>query len=217
MVAVQVEFGFISFMKLKRKLVWKELLQTRDRTLWRAQARKMRDPFGTLLSLTYEPDDLIRWRAIEAIGILAGELAGKDLERIRELIRRQFWLMNDESGGLNRSAPEIIAEILVNVPPLSDEFSGFLVSYLNEEPFEISACRAIARIAEKKPELEKQAVPALRRMIHVYHNQIASYALYALRQFGASDDLPEGSNRPGVFHTVIIYDPNSGQVQTIDI
>lgn len=136
-----------------RKATVRNLLKTRDFDgLWE-WADSMRNPQRTVLSLAFDQNELIRWRAIEAIGKLAARQADLDIEKTRDLIRRLFWLMNDESGGLGWHSPEMIAEILVNVPALIYEFSPLLVTYLREEPFERGTHFAIYRIAsvDRKP------------------------------------------------------------------
>jgi len=103
----------------------------------------------------------VRWRAVEAIGLVAGDLARPDPERVRDFVRRLLWQMNDESGGLSWLSPEIIGEILVNVPTLADEYAPLLLSYLREEPFERGAHQAICRLARKRPDLFRQGLPLL--------------------------------------------------------
>ena len=60
--------------------------------------------------------------------------------------------MNDESGGVGWHSPDIIGEILVNVPSLIDEFGDLLLAYLKEEPFERGIHRAILKVASINPE-----------------------------------------------------------------
>ena len=105
-----------------------------------------------LLSLTFDGDRLIRWRAIEGMGVLAQMLAEDDLDKVRDILRRLFWSMNDESGGLGWHAPDVIGQILVNVPELIDEYGTMLSSFIIEEPFERGTHRAISRIARLKHE-----------------------------------------------------------------
>jgi len=92
---------------IKRKSKVKELLRERDYDNLQKWAKNMRNPQRTLLSLAYDTDELIRWRAIEAIGKVAQIQAESDIEKVRDLIRRLLWLMNDESGGLGWHSPEI--------------------------------------------------------------------------------------------------------------
>jgi hypothetical protein len=74
--------------------------------------------------------------AVEAAGQMAAVTAESGLEPVREVLRRVIWLMNDESGGVLWQGPEILGEILVQVPDLRPEFAPLLPPYLVEEPFE---------------------------------------------------------------------------------
>ena len=107
--------------------------------------------FRHLLTCVHDRDETVRQRAIVACGRVAGVLADHDLDGVRELIRRLLWWMNDESGALLRVAPEILAEILVNVRELVDEYAKLLPRYLDEEPFGPSARRAIDRLGGVTP------------------------------------------------------------------
>jgi len=68
------------------------------------------------MSLLFDRDKVICFRASEALGKVAAMEADKDLEPVRDLLRRLFWMMNDESGNTCWYAPEAIGEILYNVP-----------------------------------------------------------------------------------------------------
>ena len=86
-------------------------------------------------------------RAVRLIGMAAGNQAVKDLEPVRRLIRRFFWMMNDESGNVGWKAPETIGEILHDVPQLIAEYSRLLSSFLDQEPFRTGVRIAVSRIA----------------------------------------------------------------------
>ncbi len=100
-----------------------------------------------LQSLLFDDDDLVRWRAVEAMGLAAAARARRDLEPVRELVRRTLWLMNDESGGLLWLGPQVIGAVLANVPPLCEEFLEILESFLEEEPFRAGTRWALWRLA----------------------------------------------------------------------
>ena len=126
----------------------RELLERRDTERLLDWAGSMRNPRRTLLSLTYDASELIRWRAIEAIGKVCAQDAASNPDKVRDFVRRLLWLMNDESGGLGWRSPEIIGEILVNVPDFIKEFGALLPAYLVEEPFEAGAHLALYRVAQ---------------------------------------------------------------------
>ena len=107
----------------------------------------------TLQSFLFDGDELVRWRAVEAIGRAAGVRARSALEPVRELLRRTIWLMNDESGGLLWHGPQVLAAVLANVPALREEFGAILGSFLEEDPFRAGTRWALWRLAPSHPEI----------------------------------------------------------------
>ncbi|UCD17733.1 MAG: hypothetical protein JSV44_02190, partial [Candidatus Zixiibacteriota bacterium] len=136
-------------------------MERRDFDMLSRWAILVRNPLGILLSLTYGDDELRRWRAIEAIGKVAGWLTIRGIEKVRDFIRRLLWLMNDESGGLGWFCPEIIGEILVNVPALAREYAGLLPAYFHQEPFEKGTHQAVYRVAQVCPLPFVKSIPKL--------------------------------------------------------
>jgi len=128
------------------------ILRNRDQAALLEWVESVRSPFRVLLSMTYDRDVLMRWRAIEATGWVVATGAASDLDKVRDMLRRLFWQMNDESGGLAWHAPELIGEILVSVPVLIPEYASLLLSFLREEPFEGGAHFAVYRAAQVNPE-----------------------------------------------------------------
>jgi HEAT repeat protein len=118
-----------------------------------------------LRSLVFDPDEVVRWRAIEALGRAARAQAGRDLEAVREQLRRTLWLMNDESGGLLWCGPQLMATTLANVPALAPEYVALLAGFLEEEPFRVGTRWAVWRLATvADPEVARLAsdlVPSL--------------------------------------------------------
>lgn len=97
----------------------------------------------------YDAEDIIRWRAIEAVGKLMGYWHPKKPERVIEYIRNLFWSLNDESGGIGWSAPQTIAEILVNLPELIDPYGPMMIhSSLEEPPLVKSGLWGIGRLGK---------------------------------------------------------------------
>ncbi|MFC1705810.1 DVU0298 family protein [Planctomycetota bacterium] len=137
--------------RAKRKEAVRALLMARDVDGLLSWARQERNPTTVLASLLYAPEELLRWRAVEGLGRLSTQVAEGGLEGVREMVRRAFWAMNDESGGLLWNGPEVIAEILWNVPALVTEYVNLLPHFLREEPFERGAAWALARLAPLRP------------------------------------------------------------------
>lgn len=129
----------------RRKKELKELLLEHDWTRIQQWVNSNNNAFGTLSSLFFDPNRLVVWRAIDAAGRIAKD---SDNEKVVSALRRLFWLMNDESGGVSWHAPEAIAEILCAVPDLMGEFGQLYLSFIIEEPFEAGVCWGINRLCE---------------------------------------------------------------------
>lgn len=144
-----------------RKVALRKLLESRDHSALLAWGREEPHTQRTVFSALYDPDELLRWRAIEALGLLAGQESHRDIERVREWLRRLLWSMNDESGGLMWNGAEAVGEILINVKTLIPEFVIILHSFHQEEPFEAGTYMAIARLAGPSPAQVAQFAPFL--------------------------------------------------------
>jgi hypothetical protein len=134
---------------VRNKQILRGFLENRDReglVRW-ADGRK-KGITSLLALLLYETDELIRWRCIEGLGLLARDLAPRGLEQLRDIVRRLLWTMNDESGNVGWFAPEAIGEILANVPRLARESARLLPNFLAEEPFERGTHWAMVRVAQ---------------------------------------------------------------------
>ncbi|MFC1791615.1 DVU0298 family protein, partial [Gemmatimonadota bacterium] len=73
---------------------------------------------GSLVSLTFDDDPQVVWRAIEAMGMAAERLSPSSPHYVKEHMRRLYWLITEESGGVFWRAPECMAELAVRMPRL---------------------------------------------------------------------------------------------------
>lgn len=119
-----------------------------------------------LISFLLHKNELVRWRAVIAIGAVVAALANEDTERARIIMRRFMWTLNDESGGIGWGAPESMAEIMVRNENLAKEYAPVLVSYLNPdgnyleyEPLQRGLLWGLVRLAQVRPELVSGAAP----------------------------------------------------------
>ncbi len=138
--------------RVARKQRVLELLANRDLDGFSTWMAEDGSPAAVLVSLLFVNDELLSWRAIEALGKLMGAKALDDPEIVRDYLRRLFWSMNDESGSVIWNAPEAIGEILAQAPDLAHEYTLRLLSFLHEEPFERGAHWAVARLAKVRPD-----------------------------------------------------------------
>lgn len=86
---------------------------------------------GHLFSYFYHNNELIKFRATAAMGLLGARIAKNHMEKARVVLRRIMWNLNDESGGIGWGSPEAMGEILFHSPELAMEFKSILFSYLD--------------------------------------------------------------------------------------
>ena len=107
-------------------------------------------------------DDAVKWPAVIAMAAHIMDLAGKNLEAARNLMRRFMWQLNDESGGIGWGLPEVMGEVMARHEGLAQEFAPILVSYIREdgnflefEPLQRGVIWGIVRVAQTRPGLLK--------------------------------------------------------------
>jgi hypothetical protein len=205
--------------KLNKEAI-RMLLRERDTAAISAWARSGRGQLRTLTSLLFDVEPIIFWRAIEAMGRAAAVVARYDPERVRLQIRNLLWLMNDESGGLCRRAPEAIAEMLINSPELISEYVPLLPRYLWEEPFERGIRFAIYRLATMRPETRQVFASCLGDLIkslEMPSESIRGYSLLALKPM-RHELYESGLALPDVMPaTIPVYNFDTGELRQITI
>ena len=204
-------------MGAKRKAKARELLEKRDLEGIIGWTEETRSALSTLFSLTFEKDERIRWRAIEATGKAATVVAKQNEERVRDFLRRLLWLMNDESGGLGWHAPETIGEVVFNLPALASEYVVILASFLRAEPFERGTHFALARTGSLAPEAIRASTGVLQVSLTDNDPAIRALAWHALRiaQSEITSELDAVLKEDT--ETFSLYDFTKGNVRTVSV
>lgn len=153
----------------------------------RFPARKAVNP---LFSFLYSNDELIKYRAVTALGIIVAGLAEQDPESARVVMRRFIWNLNDESGGMGWGSPEAMGEIMARSRLLAEEYSALLISYMMpdgnflEHPMlQRGLLWGIGRLAHARPGLMKQADRFLLFFLQSadsFHRGLSAWALGAI-------------------------------------
>ncbi|MFO7971906.1 MAG: HEAT repeat domain-containing protein [Desulfobacterales bacterium] len=154
--------------QLKKKIL--ELLDSDDleKSLDEISQYPARKAVNPLFSFFYSTNELIKWRAITAMGAVVSGLAEQDMESARIVMRRLIWNLNDESGGIGWGSPEAMGEIMARHSRLAEEYAFLLVSYVNEQGNYIEhpilqrgVLWGLGRLAHSRPELVTLAAPFL--------------------------------------------------------
>lgn len=151
----------------------------------------------TLVSLTFDADLQICWRAIEALGLATSRVTASNPGFVREQLRRLYWLISEESGGICWRAPEAMAEIVFRQPkPFADylPITLFLLVTLEEEDlghFRSGALWAVGRLAGLAGDHLEELLPAITAALGDADPQVRGMAVWALQQAGAHQALVE--------------------------
>ncbi len=111
-----------------------------------------------LLSLIYQVDEVVKYRAVVLLGRIMNKLANEDMEAARVVMRRILWSLNEESGGIGWGMPEALGEIMAINRPIAQEYGHMLVAYMREECYlELPALQrglmwGIGRLATSYPQ-----------------------------------------------------------------
>jgi hypothetical protein len=139
-----------------------QILQSGDddliiRILSDLPGRKVVNP---LLSFLLSTDQVIKWSAVNAIGVVVARMADTDMESARVIMRRLMWNLNDESGGIGWGSPEAMGEILASHEGLAKEYAHILISYgrkdgnyLEHQLLQRGLLWGIGRLAQGRPGL----------------------------------------------------------------
>ncbi len=158
---------------------------------------------GPLLSALCSEDEEIKWHAVTVTGMLVADLAQKDLEAARNIIRRMIWSLNEESGGIGWGIPEAMGEILARNEPLAREFAPILLSFIQPEgnflEFESlqgGALWGIGRLAELYPQLFRfhDAAKYLLPYMESIDPLVRGHAVWAAARIGIQGDIPKLKN-----------------------
>lgn len=106
--------------------------------------------FGWLISFSYDKENPLSWKAIEAMEHVAkAHVNAQDIEPLRNTIRKLLWSMTDESGGIGWRAAELIGAIIYTDPSLFKDIIPILWSQREEESFLESVLRSILKLSKK--------------------------------------------------------------------
>lgn len=86
-----------------------------------------------LMGLLYDPRELIKFRSVEAIGFIMEKEAHKNIETVKNIMRRFMWNLNEESGGIGWGSPEAMAEIAARSQNIFSSFAKIIISYIDPE------------------------------------------------------------------------------------
>jgi prevent-host-death family protein len=143
-----------------------------------------------LTALTYDPDPLIAWRALDASGRVAAQAIQEgEVEWVRNHLLRCQWLLSDESGGIGWRAPEKMGEIVARSPDARAEFIprvALLLFDMEEEDsvrFKDGHLWVVGRLAQVRPRPAEAGQPWAVMALEDPDSQTRGLGVWCLAQF----------------------------------
>ena len=155
-----------------------------------------------LLQFLYDPRDLLHWRALEALGLLAGAHP----RSVRKLINRLLWLLNEDSGSFGWGAAAALGEIGRHQISLVNEIIPMFAGLLDEEFSRAPMLWGVGRLAERHPALLGEILPVVVPFLTSTDSQIRALAAWSLGKAGYCGAAAELQALMNDENPVTIYD-----------
>lgn len=149
-----------------------------------ATLRTDRKAWSYLIRALYLPDDIVGWRAVEGFGRAVAALSTSDTETCREMFRRLFWALNDESGTSGQRVAPAVGEGVARAPDVFGEYALITWPALDEPYLQAGVAWAMGRIGQVRPDLVQKAVPDLAALLTSADPQVRGHAAWALGEIG---------------------------------
>ena len=132
-----------------------------------------------LQRLLYSVDNLLRWRAADAMGKVSVVIAEIDPAAISKLLQRLFTALSDTAAS-SWGSLDAIGEIISNSP---DQFSGYLsqlYQFTRDRDLLAEILRALGRISEKSPQIIRKKAFHFIPLLHDHDPNIRGYSTILL-------------------------------------
>jgi len=187
------------FRQLKKDVFKLLILEDFPEALTRISRLPEKQVINPLFSFLYHGDEIVRWHAVSAMGVVTAGLADKNMESARVIMRRLIWNLNDESGGIGWGSPEAMGDIMARSRPIAREFSKILISYalphgnyLEHGILQRGLLWGLQRLSRAKPVLTHDAAPYIRPFLtseDPYHKGLAICFAETVNDTNAIPDL----------------------------
>jgi methylated-DNA-[protein]-cysteine S-methyltransferase len=158
-------------------------------------AERRRRVLSILVSLTFDKDPLIGWRAVEAMGMATQRIARDDPQCVRDHLRRLYWLLSEESGGICWHSPQAMAETVCRTPELFSDYVPIVVSLITEMAdedlvqFRPGVLWAIGKLGSASEGHLDTVLPTIETCLDHPDPQVRGMAVWCLEQVGRTNLL----------------------------
>ena len=129
------------------------ILENRDWKQLNIWAKENKSVLRILMNRIYVNDGINFWRAVEALGVVTHEIEKEDRTYGLELVRRYFWMLNDEAGGTAWNASQALGSLVAHCPETCGQFNWMYSGLLEDESLSDGVLWGLAQWAQKAPHL----------------------------------------------------------------
>jgi len=155
-------------------------------------ARQDKKVLPHLLAFLYDREDVLCWRAVEALGQVAAVVARQDLEFVRNVMRRLLWSLNDESGSVGWFAPQALGAIIAPQPHALADFIPVVAGLLDleETTFRPGTLWALGRIGLPVGTQCPALIPRLMPLLSTPEAETRGLAAWCMGPLQVSEAVP---------------------------
>ncbi|HZD60814.1 MAG TPA: hypothetical protein VE439_10235 [Anaerolineae bacterium] len=165
----------------------KTLLEQREFDKLLELAARKKGVIRYLVSFLYSEDDLLHWRAVDALGALAKNPSVLSTEKAHTVISRLFLNLEDQSGGNAWGAIEAVgAMIAVRPNQLGNEIPK-MFSFISDARLWKGLLWSVRRIGEQRPDLLRDKIFHVVGLLRNPSNTARGHAAWALGAIGDTD------------------------------
>jgi hypothetical protein len=133
-----------------------------------------------LLSFLYSTDDLLHWRAAEALGRVADIQFRNGINDGRNIPQRLLWSLMEESGATAWPATEALGAIVHANPAAFPDFSRIIMGYMEDPVLQRGVLWSAKIISDKRPDLLQDFIPQIIELLSDSNPIIRGHAAWAL-------------------------------------
>lgn len=133
-----------------------------------------------LFSFLYSTDDLLHWRAAEALGVVANSRSLSGVDGQRNIPRRLVWSLAEESGATAWPAPEGLGAVVSRQPNNYLDFGRIVLSFIEDPILRRGVLWSARKIAEKRPDIVQESAPTIIELLDDPDPVTRGHAAWAL-------------------------------------
>ena len=155
-----------------------------------------------LLQFLFEPESVLHWRATEALGAIAKTQP----KRIKDIIPRLLWSLNEDSASFGWGAAAVLGEIGRNNYAIVADIIEMLIQFLEEDFTREGMLWGLGRLGQAQPEVVREAAPRILACLSDANPQVRAYAAWCLGIIGEAQAVGELTRLQSDAHPISLYD-----------